>query len=255
MNRLDDWIYVGLERGIGPMPPQYVIFEKDTSLPTESDFYNLSYLPKDGSGFPLAVLYQGSPTTAATNPRLTGFVLPDKSNKQCLRIGISSSGELSAWLGNTPLQRLNRSGDSRVRIKTTQTTPQASRHAVEGRIFVSHAASDASHALKLVEAIERTGKRCWIAPRDVRAGRDFREEIVAAIQQCESMVVLISQNANDKPQHILRELSLAEKSGKTVKPVRLDDCKVTSALEYQLEGLHWVRFEPSFTFVNSLMVE
>jgi len=123
---------------------------------------------------------------------------------------------------------------------------------VSSQIFVSHAASDGSQALKLVEAIERRGKRCWVAPRDVRAGKDFREEIVTAIQQCESMIVLISKHANGS-EHVLRELGLAEKFKKPVKPVRLDNSELAPAFEYQLHAKHWVRFEPSFKFVNALI--
>jgi len=38
-------------------------------------------------------------------------------------------------------------------------------------LFVSHVAEDRSAALEIVDELERRGIPCWIAPRDVRAGR------------------------------------------------------------------------------------
>lgn len=119
--------------------------------------------------------------------------------------------------------------------------------------FISHSAADEGAANNLVSALEKVGKRCWIAPRDIRAGKDFREEIVEAIQQCDSVVVLISKNANERPQHILRELGLAEQYGKLIKPVRLDDGKLASAFEYQLHAVHWVRYDAEMNFVSKLL--
>jgi hypothetical protein len=38
-------------------------------------------------------------------------------------------------------------------------------------VFVSYASHDTAFANAIVEALERNGVRCWIAPRDVNAGR------------------------------------------------------------------------------------
>lgn len=48
-------------------------------------------------------------------------------------------------------------------------------------LFVSHVAEDRPAALEIVAELERRGVRCWIAPRDVRVGRPFDDEIVEAI--------------------------------------------------------------------------
>ena len=48
-------------------------------------------------------------------------------------------------------------------------------------LFVSHVSEDRAAATEIVEELERRGVRCWIAPRDVRPGRPFDDEIADAI--------------------------------------------------------------------------
>jgi hypothetical protein len=44
-------------------------------------------------------------------------------------------------------------------------------------LFVSHVSEDRSAALEIVGELERRGFRCWIAPRNVRPGKPFDDEI------------------------------------------------------------------------------
>ena len=113
-----------------------------------------------------------------------------------------------------------------------------------GRLFVSHASPDSDTAHSLVSELEANGHSCWIAPRDVRAGYDFRAEIVDALKSASGFMVLISQGANSSP-HVLREVAMAEQYGKRIVPLRLDDTPLRSELEYLLVGLHWVRYPGS----------
>lgn len=119
-------------------------------------------------------------------------------------------------------------------------------------IFISHAAADAGVATKIVAAIEKRAAICWIAPRNVRVGGDFRGEIVDAIRRCDAVVVLISPSVNSST-HVLRELGLAEKYGKPIRPVILNECELRPELEYQLQGLHWTKFSETYEFVRSIV--
>ena len=44
-------------------------------------------------------------------------------------------------------------------------------------LFVSHVAENRVSAMEIVDELERRGTRCWIAPRDVRPGEPFDDEI------------------------------------------------------------------------------
>jgi hypothetical protein len=64
-------------------------------------------------------------------------------------------------------------------------------------IFVSHVSEDRDRALEVVGQLERRGYRCWIVPRNVRAGRPFDDEIVSAIERCSSMLLIFSDRCNN----------------------------------------------------------
>lgn len=257
----------------GHFDDKFVLFPAGTSLPTwaEGSFAAFGAEPSvEGSNtvfllptaesephYPALNIFQGTDESRCVGRYMlmTGWPPPHR-----LRFLLKDNGKLSI----EPLSRL--------KIGRWRTDPEVSSVIVGGPadapelgqttkpdatkalVFVSHAASDAQHALDLVDAIERNGGRCWIAPRNVRAGKDFREEIVTAIERCDSMVVLISKAANGS-EHVLRELGLADKFKKPVKPVRLDDCELARAFEYQLHAKHWIRYEPSFKFVDALIAE
>jgi hypothetical protein len=48
-------------------------------------------------------------------------------------------------------------------------------------VFISYASQDATAAEFIVEALERQGLKCWIAPRDVTAGTPYAGQIIHAI--------------------------------------------------------------------------
>jgi hypothetical protein len=110
-------------------------------------------------------------------------------------------------------------------------------------VFVSHAALNGEAAMRLVSGVEAAGRaRCWIAPRDVRPGYDYRAEIMESIKTATHCVVLVTEAANASP-HVLREVSLADQYSKRIIPIRIDDVVLRPELEYLLSGLHWVRWE------------
>ena len=75
-------------------------------------------------------------------------------------------------------------------------------------LLISYASQDAAVAERLCAALEAAGLRCWIAPRDVRAGESYAAAIVEAINSCRMLVLLLSQGAIDSP-HVLREVERA----------------------------------------------
>jgi len=121
------------------------------------------------------------------------------------------------------------------------------------RIFVSHASGDAQVANEVVQSLETTGGRaCWIAPRDVRAGHDYRSEILSSIKACSHFILLMSDAANTSP-HVLREVSLADQYSKRIILIKLSDVILRPELEYLLHGRHWVRWEETRSTLERLL--
>lgn len=105
-------------------------------------------------------------------------------------------------------------------------------------VFVSHASGDHPAAEAVCGAIERRGPRCWIAPRDIPPGGNWGEAIVAGLDQCPLMVVLLTSRANAS-RHVLREVERADSKGAWIVPLRLEAVTLAPGLEYFLSGAQW----------------
>ncbi|MEO0600660.1 MAG: TIR domain-containing protein [Myxococcota bacterium] len=107
--------------------------------------------------------------------------------------------------------------------------------------FISYASVNQPTALEICNHLEVAGRTCWIAPRDIRPGADYRQEILRGLTDATVLLLVYSKEAAASP-HVVREVSLADEEGKTVVPVRIDDTPETGPLRYVLHGKHWVDF-------------
>ena len=106
-------------------------------------------------------------------------------------------------------------------------------------VFISHSAQNREVADAICAALEKTGIRCWVAPRDVRPGRSFPGEITRAIQQSKVMVLVFSSHSNNSEQ-VLREVQLATDSRLVIIRFRIEDVALTDDLRYFLSTPHWL---------------
>jgi hypothetical protein len=106
-------------------------------------------------------------------------------------------------------------------------------------VFISHSAHNREVADAICAALETTGIRCWVAPRDVRPGRSFPGEITRAIQQSKVMVMVFSSHSNNSEQ-VLREVQLATDSRLIIIRFRIEDVALTDDLRYFLSTPHWL---------------
>jgi TolB-like protein len=106
-------------------------------------------------------------------------------------------------------------------------------------VFVSYASQDVVVAHRICAALEAAGLRCWIAPRDVRAGEPYAAAIVEAINSCRMLVLVLTQSAVDSP-HVLREVERASSKKRSVLSIRLDAAILPPELEYFLSANHWL---------------
>jgi hypothetical protein len=106
-------------------------------------------------------------------------------------------------------------------------------------LFVSHVSEDRLAALEIVAELERRGVRCWIAPRDVRPGRPFDDEISDALDGCRAMLLVFSEHCNES-EYIRREVTVAGESHKVIIPFRIEDAQPRRGLRVRLSDLHWI---------------
>lgn len=104
-------------------------------------------------------------------------------------------------------------------------------------VFISHSSSEKQIALAVCDALEAKGVQCWLAPRDVAHGADYRDAIIEGIEGCKCLVLILSRRSNESD-HVQREVRQAVKRGFPVLPVRIEECELSRKLEYEIGTLH-----------------
>ncbi len=105
--------------------------------------------------------------------------------------------------------------------------------------FISYASQDQAKAFEICRLLEAHGLKCWIAPRNVRAGREYADEIVRGIESAGTMVLLLSKAANDSI-FVRREVERAVSKNKPVFPMRIENVQPSPALEFFVSSTHWL---------------
>ena len=110
--------------------------------------------------------------------------------------------------------------------------------ATKGPVFVSHSSDNRELAGELAAFLEARGIRVWIAPRDVRPGMDYSEQLQLAIEEASAFVVLVTENANKSP-YVRAETEMAFSTHKPIFPVRITDIQPAAGLALFLKIRHW----------------
>ena len=107
--------------------------------------------------------------------------------------------------------------------------------------FLSHSTKDAARVEEHRQFLEGRGPACWIAPRDIMPGSNWRESIGAALDGCDCVVLFISKSANESAE-VYKEIQYAAEIRKPIIPVRLDDIQPAKRLEDLLGLAHRIDF-------------
>lgn len=110
-------------------------------------------------------------------------------------------------------------------------------------VFISYASEDAAAAQAVVDALERAGPPCWIAPRDVEPGALYADEIVGAINDCR-LVILVLSARSVASLHVGKELERASSKGRRIIALRTDATPLPRAFEYFLSESQWIEVGP-----------
>ena len=106
-------------------------------------------------------------------------------------------------------------------------------------LFISHSSVNAEVAKKICELLESNGHECFLAPRDIRTGHEYAEEIIAGIERSDAVLLLLSEDANQSP-HVLREIERAVSKHITIMVYKLEEVELSKSLEYFLMMHQWV---------------
>ena len=107
-------------------------------------------------------------------------------------------------------------------------------------VFISHSNQDKTVASAMCSRLEQAGVRCWIAPRDVRPGRNWGSEIIRGLDNAKVMIVVLSANANRLAPGYERGRARITQARSLMIPVRTEEVEPSAELEFFLSSEHWL---------------
>lgn len=113
-------------------------------------------------------------------------------------------------------------------------------------VFISYSSKNPDAAKAICHVLESNGIKCWIAPRDIPAGKMYGDLISEAITSCKLFLLVYSNNSL-KSQWCNGELNVAFGKGKTIIPYRIDSTPLKGAMEVILSQTHWIDSYPDYT--------
>lgn len=105
--------------------------------------------------------------------------------------------------------------------------------------FVSYASPDRDKAFEIANSLEARGLKCWIAPRNVRPGREYGDEIIRGIENSRCLILVLSEAANESV-YVRREAERAVSKRKPIFPIRIEDVLPSPGLELFVSATHWI---------------
>lgn len=118
-------------------------------------------------------------------------------------------------------------------------------------VFISHSSKNEEPAEKICSILENHNHKCFLAARDIRAGREYAEEIVNGIDKSDAVVVLLSEEANKSP-HVLREIERAVSHKIPIIIYKLEEVELTKSMEYFLMTHQWMSRSKDDSYENIL---
>lgn len=110
---------------------------------------------------------------------------------------------------------------------------------IPSTVFIAHASEDFGLAEQVCRLLELDGIGCWIAPRNVRPGHEYADEILDGIETTAVMVLLLSGPANGSL-FVKREVERAISKGKVVIPFRIENVEPSRSLEFFISSHQWI---------------
>ena len=111
-------------------------------------------------------------------------------------------------------------------------------------VFISYSTDDTASAEQIRDGLEAGDGDvgaipCWMAPRDIAPGLEYGSQIVAAIEECSVLVLLLSESSN-RSRFVLNEVERAVSKNKIVIPMRIHNVTPSRSLEFFISNAQWL---------------
>ncbi|MEE0943391.1 MAG: toll/interleukin-1 receptor domain-containing protein [Methanobrevibacter sp.] len=111
-------------------------------------------------------------------------------------------------------------------------------------VFISYSTKDKVTADAICHTLENNNMKCWIAPRNIKSGKPYAEEIMDAIMLTKIVVLVFSSNSQAS-QFVNNEINIAFSNSKPILSFKIDESMPEKELEYFLKTNHWLEAYPN----------
>src|SRR5262249_28610919 len=106
-------------------------------------------------------------------------------------------------------------------------------------VFISYSRQDRDRVLPWVQRLQTAGVSVWMDEQGIDAARQWREEIVTAIEACKVLLLMISSSSTAS-EYVIKEVTLAADSNRPLVPLLLEPIPIPGALRFHLAGLQHI---------------
>lgn len=111
-------------------------------------------------------------------------------------------------------------------------------------VFISYSTANVQTANAICHVLEENNLRCWIAPRNITAGKNYAEEIVKGIESAKIIVLVFSKDAQESS-FVNNEIELTFSNNKPIISFKIDETMPEKNMEYFLKNKHWLEAHPN----------
>ena len=121
-------------------------------------------------------------------------------------------------------------------------------------IFISYSTKDKDIADDVCCALENSGIKCWIAPRNIQPGAPYARAIINGINSAEILLLVLTHDSNES-EHVINEVDIAFNAKKTIIPFFAEGVAMNPELNYYLSRKQWFIAYPNYRLFLDNLVE
>lgn len=110
-------------------------------------------------------------------------------------------------------------------------------------IFISYSSKDKPTADAICHILEENKLRCWIAPRNIRAGQNYPEQIMDGLRAAKLVVLVFSKNSQESV-FVNNEIDAAFSLNKSILSFKIDETLPANKMGFFLKTKHWLDAYP-----------
>lgn len=110
-------------------------------------------------------------------------------------------------------------------------------------VFISYSSSNVDVADAICETLEENNIQCWIAPRNIRSGKNYSNEILKGIKKAK-VIVLVFSEFSQGSEFVKNEIDFAFSQDKEIIAYKIDETMPEEDMEFYLKNKQWLESIP-----------